>query len=111
MIVKAGRQWLVARDVSDGHEIVHYDPEGKEAARYKVTEGMTLVLGRAAPATILKADDLTVSRRHLSVTLDSGRLSVRGSRRSQRNLCQGSESMARCRMETSFGSGTSSCVS
>jgi pSer/pThr/pTyr-binding forkhead associated (FHA) protein/thioredoxin reductase/ferredoxin len=76
-IVKAGRQWLVAREAYGGRAMVHYDANGTEVARHKISEGNTLVLGRTAPATILNADDSTLSRRHLSVSLDSGRLLLR----------------------------------
>ena len=77
MIVKAGRQWLVVRDIGGSREVVHCDTAGKEVTRYRVAESTTLVLGRTAPATILSSDDSTLSRRHLSISLEDGQLLMR----------------------------------
>jgi 2Fe-2S ferredoxin len=42
-----------------------------------VAEGTTLVLGRTAPATVLSAEDGTLSRRHVSFSLEGGHLLLR----------------------------------
>ena len=57
--------------------IVHYDAAGKEIGRHRVAEGTTLVLGRTAPATMLSGEDGTLSRRHVSFSLESGRFLLR----------------------------------
>ena len=76
-IIKAGRQWLVSRATNGSGEIVHYDYTGREVGRYRVPEGTTLLLGRTAPATVLDGSDSTLSRRHLSISADSGSLLLR----------------------------------
>jgi pSer/pThr/pTyr-binding forkhead associated (FHA) protein/ferredoxin len=77
MIVKAGRQWLVTRDAGEAREVVHYDPAGREVARYRIAEATTLLLGRTAPSTILDSDDATLSRRHLSISREAKQLLLR----------------------------------
>jgi ferredoxin len=53
------------------------DASGHEIATHRLGEGKTLVLGRAAPAAILDAADTTLSRRHLSMSLEGGRVILR----------------------------------
>jgi thioredoxin reductase/pSer/pThr/pTyr-binding forkhead associated (FHA) protein/ferredoxin len=76
-IVKAGRQWLVARESPAGAEVVQWDNQGAQVGRYPIPEGTTIVFGRRAPATILSADDQTLGRQHLSLSAESGRLLLR----------------------------------
>ena len=76
-IVKVGRQWLVTQETGNPAMILHYDPAGKEIARYRVAEGSTLVLGRTAPAVVMSAEDGTLSRRHVSFSLEAGRFLLR----------------------------------
>ncbi len=76
-IVKAGRQWLVTQEANNPASILHYDAAGKEIGRHRVAEGTTLVLGRTAPATMLSGEDGTLSRRHVSFSLEAGRFLMR----------------------------------
>jgi pSer/pThr/pTyr-binding forkhead associated (FHA) protein/thioredoxin reductase/ferredoxin len=73
-IVKAGRQWLLAEP---GGLVVHYDAEGREISRFAVTDNTTIVFGRTAPSEVLDQADTTLSRRHLSVSNERGRLLLR----------------------------------
>jgi thioredoxin reductase/ferredoxin/pSer/pThr/pTyr-binding forkhead associated (FHA) protein len=77
-IVKAGRQWLVP-ETSAGRwaAVIHYDAAGREVARHAIAENTTMVLGRAAPATVLDGADSTLSRRHVSLSAERGRLLLR----------------------------------
>lgn len=72
-LLKLGRQFLLFRGEGRVSEYVHYDRAGKEIRRYPVPE-KTVVLGREAPDITLDADDGTLSRRHLSITLRNGLL-------------------------------------
>ena len=76
-VVKAGRQWLLAETTAAGNAVVHYDSVGSEVARHTIAENTTLILGRAAPATVLDGSDSTLSRRHLSLSTERGRLLMR----------------------------------
>jgi pSer/pThr/pTyr-binding forkhead associated (FHA) protein len=60
-----------------GGSVIQYDAEGREIARHAIAENTTLVLGRAAPAEVLDRSDTTLSRRHLSVSNERGRLLLR----------------------------------
>ena len=76
-VVKAGRQWLLAETTAAGTAVIHYDSAGNEVARHTIPENTTMVLGRAAPATVLDGADSTLSRRHLSLSTERGRLLLR----------------------------------
>jgi pSer/pThr/pTyr-binding forkhead associated (FHA) protein/ferredoxin len=76
-IVKAGRQWLITQAEGIGAALVQCDAQGRELATHLIAEGTTLVLGRAAPATVLDATDATLSRRHLAFSVEGGRLTMR----------------------------------
>ena len=76
-VVKAGRQWLLAESTAAGTAVIHYDSAGNEVARHTIPENTTTVLGRAAPATVLDGADSTLSRRHLSLSTERGRLLLR----------------------------------
>lgn len=75
-IVRAGRQFLLF-SVSEGvPSVTHYHHTGKEMARYPLKEG-TIVLGRAAPDITLDDKDMVLSRRHLSVAVEKGKMFVK----------------------------------
>jgi thioredoxin reductase/pSer/pThr/pTyr-binding forkhead associated (FHA) protein len=76
-IVKAGRQWLITQQDGVAAELVQCDMEGRELSTHRVSEGTTLVLGRAAPSIVLDGGDTTLSRRHLAFSLEAGRLMMR----------------------------------
>jgi ferredoxin len=76
-VVKAGEQWLECGRKGPG-DVAHYSSEGgRPIARYTVVEGTTVVFGREAPATVLDATDRHLSRRHLSLSLESSQLLLR----------------------------------
>lgn len=78
MIVKVGHQWLVPQS-SAGRwaAVLHYDSAGREIARHAIAENTTMVLGRAAPSTVLDGADSTLSRRHVSLSAERGALLMR----------------------------------
>jgi thioredoxin reductase/ferredoxin len=76
-VIKAGRQWLLAETTAAGTAIIHCDSTGTEVARHTIAENTTTILGRAAPATVLDNTDSTLSRRHLSLSAEGGRLLLR----------------------------------
>ncbi len=76
-IVKAGRQWLVCGEADRAGNVAHYDSAGRPVDRYSVPDNGTLVLGRRRPAVVLNPDDSSLSRRHLSLSLDAGRMVLR----------------------------------
>jgi ferredoxin/thioredoxin reductase/pSer/pThr/pTyr-binding forkhead associated (FHA) protein len=62
-LVRAGRQFLLFGNA----EARHFNYQGHEVARYPLSEDKTIILGRDAPDVVLDADDLNLSRRHLSL--------------------------------------------
>jgi ferredoxin/pSer/pThr/pTyr-binding forkhead associated (FHA) protein/thioredoxin reductase len=76
-IVRAGRQWLISQAGSGGPEVVHCDAAGRDLDAYPLADGDTIVFGRSAPATVLASSDTTLSRRHLSVSREHARLTLR----------------------------------
>jgi thioredoxin reductase/ferredoxin len=75
-ILKAGQQWLVYVEDHGTPTILHYNAEGRELGRRVLKEGVCVV-GRQAPDWTLDASDDTLSRRHLALKLDGGRMSAR----------------------------------
>ncbi len=67
-IVRIGKQFLLIS--TDGGRLVvdHLEQSGKRVQRYPLTEN-TVVLGRKAPDITLDGEDMTLSRRHLSITV------------------------------------------
>lgn len=72
-IVRAGRQFLVFRTENGKHAFVHHDTAGRPIKRYSII-GRTLVIGREAPDVILDGKDMSLSRRHLSITCKDNRI-------------------------------------
>jgi pSer/pThr/pTyr-binding forkhead associated (FHA) protein/thioredoxin reductase len=75
-IVSAGAQWLLFAGERERPAFTHYDRHGAKLKRYELSEG-TIVLGRDAPDLTLDPRDGTLSRRHVSVTLKGGVISLR----------------------------------
>ncbi|MCG8458727.1 MAG: FHA domain-containing protein, partial [Holophagales bacterium] len=71
-LLRAGRQFLMVEGVESGFEIAHYRVDGSPAGRHALPRG-SVVLGRRADLT-LDADDTSLSRRQLALTVESGRL-------------------------------------
>ena len=86
-VIRCGRQFL-RLDLSDGGdggdveggaghlELTHFDRQGREIGRHQLAAG-TIVLGRQAPDVTLDPDDRTLSRRHLAIGVEGGRVLVK----------------------------------
>lgn len=78
-LIRCGRQFL-RLDADDGEGdrpvLTHFDRQGREMGRHELAEG-TIVLGRQAPDVTLDPDDRTLSRRHLAVSVEDGRVLVK----------------------------------
>ncbi len=81
-LIRCGRQFL-RLDVEDGGEgagrrpvLTHFDRQGREVGRHDLADG-TIVLGRQAPDLTLDPDDRTLSRRHLAIGVEDGRVLVK----------------------------------
>jgi thioredoxin reductase/ferredoxin/pSer/pThr/pTyr-binding forkhead associated (FHA) protein len=72
-LVRAGRQFLL---FGEDHNFTHYDQTGKKIGSHKVAD-KTLVLGREAPDITLNKDDMTLSRRHLSLAVKEEKMLVK----------------------------------
>ena len=75
-IVRAGRQFLVFRIENGSYSFIHYDATGRPVNRHAIPE-KTIVAGREAPDVILDAKDMSLSRRHLSISLRDKRLMLK----------------------------------
>jgi pSer/pThr/pTyr-binding forkhead associated (FHA) protein len=67
-IFRLGQQLLLFEMENGSHAFIHIDQTGKPVNRYEL-QTKTIVLGRQAPDINLEPKDLTLSRRHLSITL------------------------------------------
>jgi ferredoxin/pSer/pThr/pTyr-binding forkhead associated (FHA) protein len=67
-MVRVGKQFLLIS--TDGGRLVvdHLEGSGKRLQRHPLSEN-TVVLGRKSPDITLDSDDMTLSRRHLSITV------------------------------------------
>jgi len=78
-LIRCGRQFLrVEAGDGDGNRpvLTHFDRHGREVGRHELAAG-TIVLGRQAPDVTLDPDDRTLSRRHLAVAVEDGRVLVK----------------------------------
>ncbi|MEE8523762.1 MAG: FAD-dependent oxidoreductase [Thermoanaerobaculia bacterium] len=75
-VVQAGRQFLLFARENGAFSFTQYDPSGKEVRRQELPP-RTIVLGRRAPDVILDDGDSTLSRRHMALTVDDGKLLVK----------------------------------
>ena len=75
-LVRAGRQFLLFTKTDGTYEFIHYDQTGKELRRYQVPE-KTIVLGRDAPDIILDSHDMSLSRRHLAISLKENKVFIK----------------------------------
>lgn len=75
-MIRLGKQFLVFGIEAGRYSVEHCDAEGNVVKRYELSE-KTLVLGRMAPDLTLDANDLLLSRRHLSIALKERRIIVK----------------------------------
>ncbi len=66
-LLRLGRQFLLFSIAGGQHGFTHFNAQGQEISRHKLSEG-TVVLGRKAPHFNLDRGDGTLSRRHISLT-------------------------------------------
>lgn len=75
-LVRAGKQFLLFRNDENGAVFSQFDAMGKFIKSYPLAE-KTIVLGREAPDITLDTKDMTLSRRHLAISLKQGRISIK----------------------------------
>lgn len=75
-LICAGRQFLLVAAGEQGFEVVQYDTSGRELGRHGLPAGSS-VLGRKGCDLVLDAEDRTLSRRHLALTVADGRLQIK----------------------------------
>ncbi|MGH7600189.1 MAG: FHA domain-containing protein [bacterium] len=75
-IVRLGQQLLLFEIENGSHAFIHIDETGKPVNRHELA-AKTFVLGRQAPDINLDPEDLTLSRRHLSITLKERRVWIK----------------------------------
>ncbi len=72
-LLRIGRQFLLFGGEGEGYGFTHYDHAGREVGRHELGGKVTIV-GRKAPDITLSPDDGTLSRRHLALSIEDGRL-------------------------------------
>jgi len=75
-VVRIGKQMLLFDTENGGHSFIHIDTNGKPLNRYELS-AQTIVLGRQAPDITLNQEDMTLSRRHLSITVKDRKIWVK----------------------------------
>jgi thioredoxin reductase/pSer/pThr/pTyr-binding forkhead associated (FHA) protein len=75
-LVRLGKQMLLFETENGSSAFIHIDQSGKPVNRYELA-AKTIVLGRQAPDVNLDPEDLTLSRRHLSITLKERRVWIK----------------------------------
>jgi thioredoxin reductase/ferredoxin len=75
-VIRAGRQWLVVGDNKSATTVVHYNEGGTRLGSFELKPGTTVV-GRESPDVTIAPTDGALSRRHLSLTLQSNVISVK----------------------------------
>jgi len=78
-LIRCGRQFLrldTGDSDADRPVLTHFDRHGREVGRHELAAG-TIVLGRQAPDVTLDPDDRTLSRRHLAIGVEDGRVLVK----------------------------------
>jgi pSer/pThr/pTyr-binding forkhead associated (FHA) protein/thioredoxin reductase len=76
-LLRVGRQFLLFRVENGERSMLHYDRTGKRVNTFLLSSEKTVVVGREAPDITLDMSDMTLSRRHLAVTLKEGTILVK----------------------------------
>ena len=75
-LLQLGRQFLMFGKDKKSHVMAQYDRAGKLKDKYTLSEG-TIIAGRDAPDIVLDAQDMSLSRRHVIVSVKKGELFVK----------------------------------
>jgi pSer/pThr/pTyr-binding forkhead associated (FHA) protein/ferredoxin len=75
-LIRLGKQFLLLSVTGSEAALIHFNASGKEIGKHLLSP-RTIVVGREAPDVTLDAADATLSRRHLSVTMKEGKVSVK----------------------------------
>jgi thioredoxin reductase/pSer/pThr/pTyr-binding forkhead associated (FHA) protein/ferredoxin len=75
-LVRLGKQFLVFRAENGKYSFTHFDHAGRKLNSYPLPE-KAIVIGREAPDIILDGKDMTLSRRHLSITVKDKRIFIK----------------------------------
>ncbi|MBI4549198.1 MAG: FHA domain-containing protein [Ignavibacteriae bacterium] len=75
-LVRLGRQFLLFIADNSQWSFKHYDQVGNQIQRFILPQ-KTIVIGREAPDLILDPQDMTLSRRHLSITLRDSKIFIK----------------------------------
>ena len=75
-VLRAGRQWLVVGDRRRSTRLMHYTEMGERKASFDLKEGTTII-GRQSPDVTIAPEDMSLSRRHLSLTNRGGTISAK----------------------------------
>ncbi|NIR49095.1 FHA domain-containing protein [candidate division KSB1 bacterium] len=75
-LVRLGKQFLLFTSSNGEFGFVHYDHTGKEVNRHKIPD-KTIVLGRQAPDITLDSQDMSLSRRHMAISLKENRVFIK----------------------------------
>lgn len=75
-VVHAGRQWLIIGEKNAPQRMVHFDSNGQRQGAYTLKNGANLV-GRLSPDITIAPDDGSLSRRHFSVTVQDGKITLK----------------------------------
>ena len=75
-IIRLGKQFLLFESKEDRYSIIHYDNTGAIVNRHPIPEG-TIVAGRQAPDLTLDSYDKILSRRHIAISVKSGKLFIK----------------------------------
>ena len=75
-LLQLGRQFLRFTMHNDTYVMAQYDRSGKLKKKYPLSEG-TIIAGREAPDIVLDPQDMSLSRRHVIISIKQGELYVK----------------------------------
>ncbi len=75
-LIRVGRQFLLFAKTDGLFSLIHYGDNGAENGRFNLSE-KTIVCGRQAPDITLDSKDMTLSRRHLAISVLGGKIIVK----------------------------------
>ena len=75
-LVRIGKQFLLFGAQGGSHSVAHYDQTGKKLGNHTLSE-KTIVLGREAPDITLDKNDMSLSRRHISLAVKDDKVMIK----------------------------------